>query len=1138
MWLVCAAAGDPAPSCVDGGNRMKGVRSVTRVCLAVILVFSMILGGLPARTLGDGPGAGPFILVVGEQDKMKTRNPLPALADDIWTRDVLDRVYDSLGKFMPDIGNLVPYIVKGVDYDENGVFDVGEYGTFAKAPTTDLLNITAYYDLNGVYFHDGVQVTPGDIFFSYQLQAMNPRTTVDMRVLMDMAGGAGSNYSISRWLFMSLVTKNWQNEPALGNPSLRFAIRFLLQEPSFMFYRTTLTETILYPRHVWEGTGWRNDTTSPGCTRATPCTVTNLHADFGKTIYPENDSLGRFGQGIPTTDLASNPFIYLNSATPQPDSAVEWDLTDRDVIGTGPFYFDSLDGVTGIAVVRTDPYYFTGIDRETGQTVDPYVCTYLHLPSIDGISFRVYSTATLGVLALINGDIDFWHAPLAPDFLPTLSNYSTIRIFDSADPGFTYVGYNMRRLGLGTLFYGQPNQFDVGYHFRKAIAHLINKTSIVSDRLLNYGVPGVVPLSPSNVRFLNSSLAGYDFDESAALVEIREAHNDSLTLVSMIPDAVNWYTWNATGVLYLPGKGTNTFDLLCPNADYDVVSAGSCLMIAAEMQKIGIHVRPVPTAHAAILTSLIAHDFDMVVDYRRIEDPDPEYFYDLFHSLNAAAGVNYVGFNNGTMDSVLDAARRELNENTRVGLFGWAQAVLLDNLPYDTLYFRENFEAERQDRYGGWMRLFGTIWNYWSLIGLVPRDSIPPAVTITSPTTGQILTVSPTIVTGTASDTGGSGLMRVDVRVNGGNWIVAAGTSAWTATVSLVPGSNTIEAKAWDNASNPSTVDSVTVIYTAYPKAAFTVTPSSGNVTTAFALDASSCSDPQDPPGLLEVRWDWEDNGTWDTSWSTTKTAQHRYASVGNYTIRLEVRDTGGLTDNTTRKVWVNNTPPVAVILLAPSIPNPPPFSVWADASASSDLEDTIDNLSVRWDWQDDGIWETSWTTGKMGHYQYPSPGIYAIRLEVRDTGGLVANATKLVSILLDPPTNLVAEPGGSEGTIHVTWSHVTSEYVHHYVVAVYDSDSAAQPLKTVNSTTADLTVGDLVAGKRYWFRIWAVDNLSRPSQPSAMFSAVAAEAAPPSSSTWLIVGGIVGVAAAVAAIAFLLLWRRRKASGGKGPEE
>jgi uncharacterized protein (TIGR02145 family) len=103
-------------------------------------------------------------------------------------------------------------------------------------------------------------------------------------------------------------------------------------------------------------------------------------------------------------------------------------------------------------------------------------------------------------------------------------------------------------------------------------------------------------------------------------------------------------------------------------------------------------------------------------------------------------------------------------------------------------------------------------------------------------------------------------------------------------------------------------VFNVTVIRTftgTVPNASFTVTPDLGSTATIFYFDASGCSDQEDAVSALQVRWDWEYNGIWDTSFSTTKTATHQYLTTGTKMIRMEVKDTDGLTDICMRQLTV-----------------------------------------------------------------------------------------------------------------------------------------------------------------------------------------------------------------------------------------
>ena len=67
-------------------------------------------------------------------------------------------------------------------------------------------------------------------------------------------------------------------------------------------------------------------------------------------------------------------------------------------------------------------------------------------------------------------------------------------------------------------------------------------------------------------------------------------------------------------------------------------------------------------------------------------------------------------------------------------------------------------------------------------------------------------------------------------------------------------------------------------------------------------------SDNEDPASALEVHWDWENDGIYDTNWSTTKKITHTFKVPIVYTVRLEVKDTAGLTDSTTLQVTVTSS--------------------------------------------------------------------------------------------------------------------------------------------------------------------------------------------------------------------------------------
>ncbi|MEE9116446.1 MAG: hypothetical protein V3U09_06065, partial [Thermoplasmata archaeon] len=168
--------------------------------MSLILVFSLLLGSFPLYVTGDNTRQDEdVILRIGAQDEPKTRNILAS--GDVWTQNVLGPVYDSVIQLDPETEELMPYILKGTDVDGDGVFDDNEYGVFTSIPGKPR-EVTAFYDFNGVMFHDGYQATIEDLLFTYHMFAKDPRT-ISLDVLKDKNNLPGSNYTITNWLYLN-----------------------------------------------------------------------------------------------------------------------------------------------------------------------------------------------------------------------------------------------------------------------------------------------------------------------------------------------------------------------------------------------------------------------------------------------------------------------------------------------------------------------------------------------------------------------------------------------------------------------------------------------------------------------------------------------------------------------------------------------------------------------------------------------------------------------------------------------------------------------------------------------------------------------------------------------------------------------
>ncbi len=185
------------------------------------------------------------------------------------------------------------------------------------------------------------------------------------------------------------------------------------------------------------------------------------------------------------------------------------------------------------------------------------------------------------------------------------------------------------------------------------------------------------------------------------------------------------------------------------------------------------------------------------------------------------------------------------------------------------------------------------------------------------------------------------------------------------------------------------------------PTASFTVSPFTGSKGTTFTFNARASSDDKTPAGSLKVRWDFQNDGIWDTEWDTAKIMTHIYTETGYYTVGLEVKDNDQATGWTARNLIVqegNGLAPVASFTVDPA--SGPVGTVFEfDASGVSDPQESADQLKVRWDFDGSGTWETNYSTTKTVSHQYNSEGTYNVIMEVMNSKGLTDQTFRTITV-------------------------------------------------------------------------------------------------------------------------------------------
>ncbi len=122
----------------------------------------------------------------------------------------------------------------------------------------------------------------------------------------------------------------------------------------------------------------------------------------------------------------------------------------------------------------------------------------------------------------------------------------------------------------------------------------------------------------------------------------------------------------------------------------------------------------------------------------------------------------------------------------------------------------------------------------------------------------------------------------------------------------------------------------------------------------------------------------------------------------------MEVRDTGGLMNRTTRSVVIEKEEPVAAFSYSPSDPTTQDTVDFTDESYD------IDGNIRSWTWRF-GDGEVSYERNPS--HQYEDDGDYEVELSIRDNDGLKGSVSKKITVLNVPPEIVSIEHSPADPT-------------------------------------------------------------------------------------------------------------------------
>jgi PKD repeat protein len=148
------------------------------------------------------------------------------------------------------------------------------------------------------------------------------------------------------------------------------------------------------------------------------------------------------------------------------------------------------------------------------------------------------------------------------------------------------------------------------------------------------------------------------------------------------------------------------------------------------------------------------------------------------------------------------------------------------------------------------------------------------------------------------------------------------------------------------------------------------------------------------------VRWDWDNDGYFDTEYSYDKIIEHQFEEADSYTVTMEVINSKGWTDQEFKvvNVYADSVPPTASFTVSPDTSGIGTIFLF-NSAGSSDPHTAVGQLKFRWDWQSDGKWDTPFSSDTNIFHKYTVAGEFRILMEVRNNVFLTDTTSRTILV-------------------------------------------------------------------------------------------------------------------------------------------
>ena len=331
----------------------------------------------------------------------------------------------------------------------------------------------------------------------------------------------------------------------------------------------------------------------------------------------------------------------------EPNSTLLWNLSEgasgivpygsldeitRKPIGTGPFRFVSAEQDKEVIVERNDNYWGTKA-------------------RLARVRFIVVPDATTRALELRKGSADAAINALTSDTIVALEREANLQIERAPGTVLSYLAFNLR----------DPTLQDM--RVRQAIAYAIDRGPLLQYIWRGFAQPALSVLPPQSWAY-DKDVAAYPHDPEKA---------------RQLLDAAGYRSRD--GVRFHLTMKTSTEE--------------STRLLAAVLQQqlrdVGIALDIRTFEFATFFADVTSGAFQLYSLRWIGGNEDPDIFEYSFHSNRfPPKGANRGFYSNPQIDSLIDQARRETDQNVRKKMYGEVQEILAQDVPYINLWYFDN----------------------------------------------------------------------------------------------------------------------------------------------------------------------------------------------------------------------------------------------------------------------------------------------------------------------------------------------------------------------------------------------------------------------------------------------------------------